>query len=605
MLRDLRISRKLALSFVVLLFLMVCPASAQNTIELIGVTSGEADGVCYVELTMTQSAEYNAFMLTAPERLVVDLEDVVVPDAPKQVMVENGIVKGARVGQYTTEKARVVIDLDCLVGYTVQSRSEGDNQILRITFSDSEGFVQNVTGALFDRESSNARVAVATTGQVSTRISSLKDPLRLVIDLEPAVLVTPFQQLEIGDEAVRGLRLSQYTQDVVRIVLDLAYPLAAVAREWDAATGILPIDLYYRLASLDMSVNEHGVEVIASCSGPMEPSSHLLKEPARFFVDVPGTVPMPGLESSFNPCPPITGVRIAEHLPGQTRLVFDLDYPILPAVTRPDASTLSMVFPTRPVAGKTVTIDPGHGGYAPGAIGPSGAYEKDVVLAISQILEQMLTTSGANVILTRASDINPTWAARIQSAQQDQTDLFISIHANGAIRQQAEGTETFYQTGRDDGRKLAMAVHSELVKTINRIDRGVKARGDLLVLRQAEVPAILVEVAFITHPEEEKLLKDPDFQKQAALGIFLGINQYFGGQRGITYDHTWLPELEPMQKEETSQILDVKLEAKGPSSQWLRDELLVLPEVELLWRASQLPPKQLERNFFILGPLGI
>ncbi|MDD4518030.1 MAG: AMIN domain-containing protein, partial [Limnochordia bacterium] len=94
MLRDLRISRKLALSFVVLLFLMVCPASAQNTIELIGVTSGEADGVCYVELTMTQSAEYNAFMLTAPERLVVDLEDVVVPDAPKQVMVENGIVKG-------------------------------------------------------------------------------------------------------------------------------------------------------------------------------------------------------------------------------------------------------------------------------------------------------------------------------------------------------------------------------------------------------------------------------------------------------------------------------------------------------------------------------
>jgi len=605
MITNLRRNLRLACSLILLLLLWVCPVAAQNAIELVEIRTGNVGGVGYVDLVLTSLPEYKAFILTDPDRVVVDLYQVTLRGASRQVPLEDPHAKGARISQYAPDQVRLVIDLDCLVGYAVEGRDEGENQVLRITLSNDTGFVQYVAGASFQREEAHARLQVVTTGPVSAEVSSLKDPLRLVIDLYPAILIAPTKQIEVADEAVAGLRLSQYSRDVVRLVLDLNYPLAAVVREWDPVSGTLPIDLYYRLTSVTANLNGHGLEVVATCSGPVQFTYHLLKEPARFFVDLPGTVPMPNLERQFMPHSPITGVRIAEHLPGQTRLVFDLAYPIQPIVSQVEPTGFSVVFPTRPVLGRTISLDPGHGGHDPGATSATGSYEKDVVLAIARYLEQMLTAAGANVVLTRDDDFYPSWTSRIATSQQGVADIFISIHANGAISEQARGTETIYQTGRGDGKELATVVHQELVKAIGLPDRGIKARQNLIVLRNAEIPAILVEVAFITNPEEEKKLKDPEFQQQVALGLFMGINQYFALQAGTSYVHTVMPDLEPMTQPETKGKLEMKLEMKGPSSQWLRNKLLLLPQPELFWRVSKLPITQQERHFFILGPLGL
>jgi len=171
-----------------------------------------------------------------------------------------------------------------------------------------------------------------------------------------------------------------------------------------------------------------------------------------------------------------------------------------------------------------IIIDPGHGGFDPGAIGPSGLKEKDVALSISEKVFQDLKNTYENVAMTRTIDRFVSLRDRVEKANNLDARLFVSIHLNSSAYNHSRGTETYIAPGRT-GKSLALAnyIQGELVSSNDQLqDRGIK-KDHFYVIKYTEMPAVLVEAAFISNPEEEKLLKDEEFKQQIAEAISRGI----------------------------------------------------------------------------------
>ncbi|MBU3113107.1 N-acetylmuramoyl-L-alanine amidase [Clostridium lacusfryxellense] len=181
-----------------------------------------------------------------------------------------------------------------------------------------------------------------------------------------------------------------------------------------------------------------------------------------------------------------------------------------------------------------VVLDAGHGGYDPGAIGPSGLKEKVVALAVTLKVGKILSKNGVEIVYTRTSD-NISWSTNQTQNLKARTDIsniakpnyFVSIHANSYSNTVAKGVETFYYSGGAAGEKLAQAVQSELVKETGRLNRKIKTAG-FYVLKNVDATAILVETSFISNPEEEKLLATDVYQNKLAKAISVGILKNLG-----------------------------------------------------------------------------
>lgn len=213
---------------------------------------------------------------------------------------------------------------------------------------------------------------------------------------------------------------------------------------------------------------------------------------------------------------------------------------------------------------RTVVVDPGHGGENKGALSYTGKYEKELVLQLAQRLMRRLSQhSNVKVILTRDSDRDVSYGRRIRMANEAQADLFISIHCNAAPREDASGIEVLvlsdealaqesrrlrerdvaprgrlaaasdegaaavlkdlYQfSARSDARHFGDLVQAHLVKLTRANDRGVKEHA-ILVLRGAEMPAIVLEVGFVSNPQEAVRLEDPEYQEKIVEGLFNAI----------------------------------------------------------------------------------
>lgn len=178
-----------------------------------------------------------------------------------------------------------------------------------------------------------------------------------------------------------------------------------------------------------------------------------------------------------------------------------------------------------------VAIDPGHGGSDPGAVGPTGVKEKDVNLAIAQYAAGYLSSCGAEVILTRNGDADVSLEDRVNAANQAGADVFVSVHCNSGPPG-ARGTETYYHDNSVRGEQLAQYVQKE-VTALGLPDRGAKSdytlyQSGLYVLRETVMPAALVEVAFVSDPDEEAWLAGAGNQDAAGKAIAKGICEYLG-----------------------------------------------------------------------------
>ncbi len=185
-----------------------------------------------------------------------------------------------------------------------------------------------------------------------------------------------------------------------------------------------------------------------------------------------------------------------------------------------------------PVQGLTVVLDPGHGGYDKGAIGPNGTNESQVALSIAK-KTQLYLSSTVDVYLTRTEDKALTrnsmadQIARASMSDSINAACLVSIHCNSSIEEQDHGVETYYYTGNEKGKLLAANINNRLSPALGLLNRGLK-EADLAVLRHTKCPSAQVEVAFITNPQEEALLKTDDFQERAGWAIASGIASFLG-----------------------------------------------------------------------------
>lgn len=190
------------------------------------------------------------------------------------------------------------------------------------------------------------------------------------------------------------------------------------------------------------------------------------------------------------------------------------------------------------IGGKTIVLDPGHGGSDPGAIGPTGLQEKQVTLPIAEYLKSILEAKGAKVILTRTTDVDvygphasgvDELQARVNVANGNRADAFISIHINSFSNPNVGGIATYYFDGSDQSKKLASAVQGQIAEHSGfNGDRGIQP-GNLYVLRHSLMPSILVELGFISNPKEEKHLKEMSTRQEFANELAKGLELYFGG----------------------------------------------------------------------------
>ncbi|MDQ0220006.1 N-acetylmuramoyl-L-alanine amidase [Peribacillus cavernae] len=178
------------------------------------------------------------------------------------------------------------------------------------------------------------------------------------------------------------------------------------------------------------------------------------------------------------------------------------------------------------VKDKVIVIDPGHGGSDAGAVGKYKTTEKAINLATANELKTLLGSAGARVVMTRVSNEGRKLDLddRIEISHKYKADVFISIHYNSGGN--ATGVETYYDTKYGNETELAKCIQTEVVKQTGMRDRGVKTAG-FYVVKYNKMPSVLVELGFISNPNEEKVIATTAYQQKAARGIFNGLNKYF------------------------------------------------------------------------------
>lgn len=190
-----------------------------------------------------------------------------------------------------------------------------------------------------------------------------------------------------------------------------------------------------------------------------------------------------------------------------------------------DTSPLDNVVPAENLVGKTICLDAGHGGTDPGAPGAS-SWEKDLCLGMCRELRKSLEKRGAKVIMTRSQDVFVSLEERCQIANNSRADLFISIHLNSMPHPNtASGSETYFHT--PVSVRLARALHSRLIRAVRDKDGGIRNRR-FYVVRNTQMPSVLLEIAYINNTSEEQLLKRPGFSTNLAESLTAGVLDYFG-----------------------------------------------------------------------------
>ncbi|WP_313953681.1 N-acetylmuramoyl-L-alanine amidase [Accumulibacter sp.] len=383
------------------------------------------------------------------------------------------------------------------------------------------------------------RVTIEHSAPLKYTHFTVKDPERLVVDLEgielTSVLESLAKKVSPDDPNIKLVRAGRYKPGVVRLVMELKTEVAPQVFE------LAPVGDYGHRLVLDVY--------------PLNPP-----DPMLALLDSKGWLPAPA---------PVEGSSGA--LPDNRPEA---------AGARPDSGT-GKIAEQRSASrrqGKavidrlvTITLDPGHGGEDPGAVGSGGSYEKHVTLAVAKRLRAKIEAHpNMRVALTRDSDFFVPLQARVQKARRIQSDLFVSIHADAFVRPDANGSSVFVlsesgasssaarylaqkenasdliggvnidvkdpvlartlldlsQTATiSDSLKLGKAVLGE-IGGINRLHKASVEQAGFAVLKAPDIPSILIETAFISNPEEEKRLNDDAYQDKMAEAIFAGIKKY-------------------------------------------------------------------------------
>lgn len=220
---------------------------------------------------------------------------------------------------------------------------------------------------------------------------------------------------------------------------------------------------------------------------------------------------------------------------GMLLLVFLIQMPLTKSDKEWTASSWSL-----PLSGKTIVIDPGHGGPDGGAVGKDNTLEKDISLEVSKKVQDYLQQSGAVVYLTRETDKDlaeedmkglakrksADIRKRLEFIEEKDPDFFLTIHLNALPSTRWRGAQTFYYPEYEENKHLANMIQAEIVRNMENTTRQAMAINGIYLLKHAEAPGALVEIGFLSNEAERELLKQEDYQRQMSASIYEGILRY-------------------------------------------------------------------------------
>jgi len=402
-----------------------------------------------------------------------------------------------------------------------------------------------------------SRVTLESDKPLQTRQTFIASPPRLAVDIEGMELNPALRELvgkvQATDPNIAGIRVGQFSPNVVRLVIDLKRPIAPQVFTLPPVASYanrLVLDLYPTQAvdPLEQLIQERTSNATGTLPTPAAPSADPLGELIAKQGQKP-PLPVPSTRrQDFEP-PPTASMDRPDHPP------------------RPSTATDRLI---------VIAIDPGHGGEDPGAIGPGGTQEKDVVLKIAHLLRDRINAASVGgspmrAYLTRDADFFVPLQVRVQKARRVQADLFVSLHADAFFTPEASGASVFALSqgaasstaarwmaqkenkadligGINLGSQDAQVQHALLdMSTTAQIKDSLQLGGHLLrqiggvgrlhkprveqagfaVLKAPDIPSVLVETAFISNPQEEEKLRSEAYQKQLTEALMRGILQYF------------------------------------------------------------------------------
>ena len=407
-----------------------------------------------------------------------------------------------------------------------------------------EGLTE-ITGVRVSSSQDKTRIVVDAKAPVTYRTMVLKNPGRVVVDIKDAWLSPQAKrELAVSGSFVSRARVAQFDQRTVRVVVE-----TTVGKDnykvFSLTGGPVPgrVVLDFGRVGPDSA----GVTIaLPDVKAPTEPAAPQTK-PTK--PQTPQTKPQTQQTPQTKPQAPQTKpaeTKPVETKPEEQQTPQDAEQAAQEtAANTPgeqpatESSTDAGIAAITGLAGHSITIDAGHGGNDSGAIGPTGVTEKSVTLRVALALQKILASEGATVYMTRTTDteVSPKGAdasdieelqARCDVANQHDSDIFISIHMDSFTNGAAKGTTGYYYAlGSKKSRDLADKVRAGVIDQIGTSNRGTQS-CNFYVVKHTDMPATLVEVAFISNPTEEKLMNSEDGVQKAAQGIADGIADFFG-----------------------------------------------------------------------------
>jgi N-acetylmuramoyl-L-alanine amidase len=356
------------------------------------------------------------------------------------------------------------------------------------------------------------RIEFVTNEGVEPQAKFVSNPGRLIIDV-PDTTVDKSKQRKTRNvnRFIREVRVGQLNRVTTRLVIEMKPQYT-----------LRPDDIQIR----SLSPNRWFIQIPTAVS--VDSAMPQASGPIEIDVDMPGGLPDQTITIN-NPIPPGRRIPFPDMPPVEAPIPVE---PPRRNPTRPPVRT-----PWRPQirtpirAGATVVaIDPGHGGGDPGAVGINGLQEKGVVFSVSSQVAQQLRRKGINAVLTRTGDQEIDLAPRVSTAARVRADLFVSIHANSISlsRPDINGLETYYYVSAQ-GRRLAKAIHNRILRGTNMQDKGIR-QARFYVIRHTKMPAVLVEIGFVTGSQDAARLASPAGRTQLAEAITQGIMDYIQSQ---------------------------------------------------------------------------
>lgn len=368
----------------------------------------------------------------------------------------------------------------------------------------------------------------------------LTDPPRLVLDLPGVIFDLPEKDLPIRDDVVWVIRSGQFDPQTSRVVVELTEDKTSFLASADETNKEIYVFFIPQITKISSQTSAQEETVRIDFNRRTSYQIRKLSEPPRLLIDFPQAVfRAAGLtKPASGPVQQIRGSQWQSY-PPVSRVVLDLqkDLPYSAALTGEQTSlVIKLPVPReftrveeitsyRSLRGRIIAINPGHGGKDPGA--PSHDRqkpEKEYTLSTALKLAGILNSAGANVLLTREDDTNVTLENVVRFAKNNRADILVDFHYNSSYSAKTAGTETYYYKPID--LPLASAVHQKLIQNLRLEDKGVR-KAKFYTLNHSDIPAVLVEPAHLSNPQELKLVKQDAVQQRIAESVAAGLDVYF------------------------------------------------------------------------------